>query len=76
MPIDLPARIRDVLDNPKQYAENGNGPLIEALLAVVDMHDRISNDWTHFHETSEELARRWAIEQAVELIAERLGIDP
>jgi hypothetical protein len=73
---DLAHQIRDRLDDPKRYAENGNGPLIEALLAVVEMYRHNDEDWAHVSETAYEAGRRWALEQAVDLIAEKLGIGP
>jgi hypothetical protein len=72
---DLDAAIRAKLDDPKQYAENGNGPLIAGLLAVLEMYRRIDEDWTHISENAYEAGRRWALEQAVAEIAEALGIE-
>jgi hypothetical protein len=41
---DLTAQICERLDDPKRFAENGNGPLIEAILSVLKKHP-------HFHAT-------------------------
>jgi hypothetical protein len=72
---DLDAAIRAKLDDPKQYAENGNGPLIAGLLAVLETHRRVDEDWAHVSETAYEAGRRWVLEQAVAEIAEALGIE-
>lgn len=35
---DVGAQIRAILDDPKRFDENGNEPLIRALLAVLKTH--------------------------------------
>ena len=35
---NLDTLIRARLDDPKRYAENGNDPLVNALLAILELH--------------------------------------
>jgi hypothetical protein len=46
-----------------------------ALLAVLEMLRRAAEDWTNVSETAYDAGRRWALEQAVSEIAEKLGIE-
>jgi hypothetical protein len=46
-----------------------------ALLAVLELHRRVGEDWTHVSETAYEAGHRWALEQAVSEIATALGVD-
>lgn len=45
------------------------------LLGVLELKRRVSEDWTHVNETSYELGLRSGLEQAVDVIAEALGIE-
>lgn len=72
---DPDAAIRDLLDDPKRYLENGIGPLVAALLAVLELKRRNHEDWTHFDETAYEFGKRCGLEQAADAIAEALGLE-
>lgn len=83
----LEARIRERLDAisaendgdcatqcGRSCADDGYGDVMNAVLAVLEMHRCCAEDWTHVSETAYEAGRRWALDQAVDEIAEALGI--
>lgn len=68
-----PGPMRILPATPRFYP--GFEQMRDAILAVVEMHRRNSEDWTHISETAYEAGRRWALEQAVAEIAEKLGVE-
>jgi hypothetical protein len=41
---------------------------VAAKRAILAAYDSAANDWTEFHESSEEHARRWALKTALEYL--------
>lgn len=46
-----------------------------AIVAVLDLHRTVEDGFTHITETAYEAGRRWALEEAVAAIAEKLGVE-
>ena len=46
-----------------------------AIVAVLDLHRTVQDGFTHITETAYEAGRRWALEEAVAAIAEKLGVE-
>lgn len=79
---DLAELIRERLDDPKRYMESGIDLLIDALLAVVDLHQCAEDgrDYTRgrfpsVEEPKYDAGRRWGLRDAAKAIAKELGIE-
>lgn len=79
---ELDAAIRAKLaswgDDPCGYATCvvvGWSEMRAAIVAVLDRHRTVQDGFTHITETAYEAGRRWALEEAVAVIAEKLGVE-
>ena len=83
MANDLDAAIRARLDEWQQFRRQdgaiaegyGYDEMAAAIVAVLDRHRAVEEGFTHVDETAYEVARRWALEETVRAIAEKLGVE-
>lgn len=77
--LDVAEQIRELLDDPKQYDENGNAPLISALTSVLDNHRPIelyygNNETAHICGACRFFTSEWPC-PTVRDMAEALGLE-